>query len=241
MAQQARRDHFLLQRTNLVLNMLQRTITLGVNRPACQTGIEKDNSMTMHSTNLGAATAITIRRLWIGDQDLFRTHFDQLDAASRALRFGAAVHGSFIDMYVRSAFANGNMVFGAFVDGELLGVGEIKLLSSKLPLRAEAAFSVVPEWQDKGVGDALFARIIAALQNRGVGSVFLLCGSSNHRMRHLAVKHNAVLTFADGNETRGEVRVPWPMPSSIIEEVYGEAICYTNSLWQNTWLKTTTV
>ena len=60
-------------------------------------------------------------------------------------------------------------------------------------------------------------------------------------MRHLAVKHNAVLTFADGNETRGEVRVPWPMPSSIIEEVYGEAICYTNSLWQNTWLKTTTV
>ncbi len=190
--------------------------------------------MTMHSTDLGTATAITIRRLWLGDQELFRSHFDRLDAASRALRFGAAVHDSFIDMYACSAFANGNMVFGAFVDGELLGVGEIKLLANNLPLRAEAAFSVVPEWQDKGVGDALFARIIAALQNRGISSVLLWCRSSNHRMRHLADKHHAELNFADGDETRGEVRVPWPMPSSIIEEVFGEALCYTNSLWQNT-------
>ncbi len=193
--------------------------------------------MTMHSTVLDKATAITIRRLWSSEQNLFRSHFDRLDPASRALRFGAPVHDSFLDIYTRSAFSNGNMVFGAFVDGELLGVGEIKLLANSLPIRAEAAFSVVPEWQDKGVGDALFARIVAALQNRGVRSVLLWCRSSNHRMRHLADKHNAELNFADGDEACGEVRLPWPMPSSIIEEVYGEAICYTNSLLQNNWLK----
>ncbi len=193
--------------------------------------------MTMHSTALETATAITIRRLWSSEQDLFRSHFDRLDPASRALRFGAPVHDSFLDVYARSAFSNGNMVFGAFLDGELLGVGEIKLLVNSAPARAEAAFSVVPDWQDKGIGDALFARIVAALQNRGVRSVMLWCRSSNHRMRHLADKHNAELNFADGDEACGEVRLPWPMPSSIIEEVYGEAICYSNSLWQKTWLK----
>jgi len=194
--------------------------------------------MTIHSTSLEKATAITIRRLWTSEQDLFRAHFDQLDPASRALRFGSPVHGSFLDIYARSAFSNGNMVFGAFANGKLLGVGEIKLLAYSLPLRAEAAFSVVPEWQDKGVGDALFARIVAALQNRGVSSVALWCRTSNHRMRHLADKHNSKLSFVDGDETHGEVRLPWPMPSSIIEEVYGEAICYSDSLWQHNWLTT---
>jgi len=193
--------------------------------------------MTMHSTALETATAITIRRLWSTEKDVFRSHFDRLDPASRALRFGAPVHDSFLDIYARSAFSNGNMVFGAFVDGELLGVGEIKLLANSLPVRAEAAFSVVPEWQDKGIGDALFARIVAALQNRGVRSVVLWCKPSNHRMRHLADKHNAEMNFVDGDEACGEVRLRWPMPSSIIEEVYGEAICYSNSLWQNAWLK----
>lgn len=193
--------------------------------------------MTMHSTALETATAITIRRLWSSKQDVFRSHFDRLDPASRALRFGAPVHDSFLDIYARSAFSNGNMVFGAFADGELLGVGETKLLANSAPVRAEAAFSVVPDWQDKGIGDALFARIVAALQNRGVRSVMLWCRSSNHRMRHLADKHNAEMNFVDGDEACGEVRLPWPMPSSIIEEVYGEAICYTNSLWQNNWLK----
>ena len=193
--------------------------------------------MTMHSTALETATAITIRRLWSSEQDVFRRHFDRLDPASRALRFGAPVHDSFLDIYARSAFSNGNMVFGAFADGELLGVGETKLLANSAPVRAEAAFSVVPDWQDKGIGDALFARIVAALQNRGVRSVMLWCRSSNHRMRHLADKHNAEMNFVDGDEACGEVRLPWPMPSSIIEEVYGEAICYSNSLWQKTWLK----
>ena len=191
--------------------------------------------MTMHTATLQKATAITIRRLWTGEQDLFRAHFDQLDPASRAMRFGGAVHDSFLDAYAHSAFSGGNMVFGAFVTGKLLGVGEIKLLANSLPVRAEAAFSVVPEWQDKGVGDALLARIVAALQNRGVRSVSLWCRSSNHRMRHLAEKHNSKLDFVGGDETHGEVRLPWPMPSSIIEEVCGEAICYSNALWQVNW------
>ncbi len=184
--------------------------------------------MTVHSTTLQKATAITIRRLWANEQDLFRSHFDQLDPASRTMRFGGWVHDSFLDVYARSAFSNGNMVFGAFVQGTLLGVGETKLLANSLPLRAEAAFSVVPEWQDKGMGDALFARVIAALQNRGVSSVSLWCRKSNHRMRHLADKHHGKLNFIDGEETHGEVRLPWPTPSSIIEEICGEAFCYAN-------------
>ena len=191
--------------------------------------------MTSHTPMPEAATAITIRRLWVSEQGLFRTHLAQLDDISRAMRFGGAVHDSFLDAYARSAFLQGSMVYGAFARGELLGVGEVKLLPDSVPQRAEAAFSVVPQWQDKGVGDALLARIVAALQNRGVRSVSLWCRTSNHRMRHLTEKHNGKLDFVAGDETHGEVRMPWPMPSSIIEEVGGEAICYSNALWQFNW------
>jgi len=188
--------------------------------------------MAMHISQLMSSEAVAIRQLWPVEQALFRQHLDELDPKSRALRFGGMVHDSFLDVYARSAFTGGHMVYGAFVDARLVGVGEIKLIASKLPLRAETAFSVVPEWQDKGVGDALIGRIIAALQNRSVTSVSLWCLASNKRMRHLAEKHGSHLEFSDADETRSELDLPWPMPSSIMEEVCGEAACYAQNLYR---------
>jgi GNAT superfamily N-acetyltransferase len=185
--------------------------------------------MAMHISKFISPDQVTIRQLWPAEQSLFRGHFDKLDPAARTLRFGGPVHDSFIDIYVRSAFSAGNMVFGAFICGELVGVSEIKLIASQLPLRAEAAFSVLPDWQDKGVGDALMIRIIAVLQNRGVRNAFLWCSKSNVRMRHLAEKYGAELGFASEDDACCELQLSWPMPSSIIEELFGEASCYAKS------------
>ncbi len=190
--------------------------------------------MAMHFTQFGSSDAVVIRQLWLVEQGLFRQHFDQLDAAARSMRFGGSVHDSFIDLYVQTAFSPGNMVFGAFAHGGLVGVGEIKLVSSSYPVRAEAAFSVVPQWQNKGVGDYLISRIMAVLQNRGAHSVQLWCNASNSRMRHLATKHGARFDDKADEDSCAKLELSWPTPSSYIEEICGEAMCYAQSFMQVT-------
>lgn len=169
------------------------------------------------------AAPITIRRLWPAESGLFRAHFDRLDETARANRFGGAVHGSFIDAYVRSAFAGNGLVYGAFVEGNLHGVGELKLISTSYPWSAEAAFSVEPEFQHRGIGDALMERLIAVARNRGISAMDLWCRTSNSTMRHLADRHGADLEFL-GEEAHGRLTMPFPTPSSLIEEFFGEAM-----------------
>ena len=164
-----------------------------------------------------------VRRLWPQEAPLFREHFNSLDAESRAMRFGGAVHESFIDAYVHSAMTGNGLVYGAFVDGELRGVGEIRFLTSSYPWSAEAAFSVEPDWQNRGLGDALLERIIAVARNRAVSGLDLWCRTSNARIRKLAERHGAELEF-NGDETHGRFTMPWPTPVSMIEELLGEAI-----------------
>ena len=168
-------------------------------------------------------TPIVIRRLWRPEAALFREHFDRLDSHSRSMRFGGAVHDSFIDRYVNAALSGNGLVYGAFVDGGLRGVGEIQFISETYPWRAEAAFSIEPDWQHKGLGDALFDRIIAVARNRSIAGIDLWCRTSNLTMRKLADRHGAELVF-EGDEVHGRLMMPFATPASMIEEFMGEAI-----------------
>jgi GNAT superfamily N-acetyltransferase len=172
---------------------------------------------------LSSTCSLVVRRLWPSEAALFRTHFDRLDAHSRSMRFGGAVHDTLLDAYVHQALAGNGLVYGAFVDGVLRGVGEIRFITDHYPWRAEAAFSVEPDWQHQGLGDALLERIIAVARNRTVTGLDLWCRASNNHMRKLAEKHGAELDFS-GDETHGRFTMPWPTPASLIEEVLGEAI-----------------
>ncbi len=172
---------------------------------------------------LSGTGSLVVRRLWPSEAELFRGHFDRLDAHSRSMRFGGSVHDTLLDAYVHQALAGNGLVYGAFVDGMLRGVGEIRFITTQYPWRAEAAFSVEPDWQHQGLGDALLERIIAVARNRTVSGLDLWCRASNNRMRKLAEKHGAELDFS-GDETHGRFTMPWPTPASLIEEVLGEAI-----------------
>lgn len=184
--------------------------------------------MTSSSRTLQSGHAPVIRRLWPAEAGLFRSHFDRLDVHSRAMRFGGAVHDSFINAYVSTAMHGNGMVYGAFVDGELRGVGEIRFIATQYPWQAEAAFSVEPDWQNRGLGDALLERIIAVARNRAVSGLDLWCRSSNVHIRKLAGKHGAALEFS-GDEAHGRFTMPWPTPVSMIEEFFGEMIGLTGS------------
>lgn len=162
-----------------------------------------------------------VRRLHMGDKKDIREHFLRLDAPARRARFCGAIGNSGVSKYARSVVVPGSIACGAFVDRPLIGLAELHGLFRSWPLTAEAAFSVEPKWQDNGVGDALFERMFAIAQNRGVKTLQMMCLKENRCMQHLASKHRAQL-LADHDETVATLYANWPTPSSIVEEIVGE-------------------
>ncbi|MEM8811420.1 MAG: GNAT family N-acetyltransferase [Pseudomonadota bacterium] len=168
-----------------------------------------------------ASGDLAIRRLWPFDQPAIRRHFQRLDEDSRRRRFAGAVGDEFVRTYAAAILRVDSLVYGAFVDGKLRGVAEMRGLLDRWPIRAEAAFSVEAGWQDKGIGDGLFTRVLAAARNRGVKSITMVCLRENDRMKHLAAKHDAVLDY-DMNEIEARLEPSWPSAYSLAEEFAGE-------------------
>jgi GNAT superfamily N-acetyltransferase len=176
----------------------------------------------------------TLRRLWIGDLGALRAHLKRLDPEARRLRFGGVITDQFIDAYVDTAFRLDATVFGVFVDGEIRGSAELRSIFGGRILDAEAAFAVEADWQDQGLGSALMDRILTAAQNRGITRLHMICLSENARMRHIAGKFGARLTFAEGEMT-GEVAPANPTPLSLLDEFVHEARGFVTAVfdWQH--------
>ena len=109
---------------------------------------------------------VHIRRLWRADKAAFRDHLLRLDPASRADRFSGGVSDEFLIGYAENCFGAGDLVFGAFVDGQLRGAGELRSQSAiwteRAPfahrVEAEAAFSVEDSFRRRGIGFKLGTR-----------------------------------------------------------------------------------
>lgn len=164
---------------------------------------------------------LVVRRLYAGDKEDVCDHFLRLDARARRARFCGVIGDSGVSQYARDVFGPGSIACGAFVEGRLIGLAELHGLLRSWPLTAEAAFSVEPKWQDNGVGDALFERMFAIAQNRGVKTLQMMCLKENRRMQHLASKHHAQLS-ANQDVVAATLHKHWQTPSSIVEEIVGE-------------------
>ncbi len=164
----------------------------------------------------------TLRKLWIGDLAALRAHLKRLDPEARRLRFGGVTPDAFIDAYVDTAFRLDATIFGIFIDGEIRASAELRGIFAGSSPDAEAAFAVETDWQDQGLGSELMDRILTAAQNRGVARLHMICLTENTRMRHIAGKFGARLTFADG-EVAGEVTPPGPTPLSLLDEFVHDA------------------
>ena len=168
---------------------------------------------------------ILVGRLYAANQDKIRDHFLRLDLRSRSARFFGAVSDDRLSDYALNIFSGDSIVCGASVDGQLRGIVELRGVYRSGRSTTEAAFSVEPEWQNIGIGDALFERIFAIAQNRGVRTIQMMCLRSNSRMRHLATKHHALLSN-DQDATEAVLHPYWPTPASMVEEIVGEARSY---------------
>jgi GNAT superfamily N-acetyltransferase len=158
-----------------------------------------------------------IRKLWIGEADIYRDHLLRLDPESRRNRFGGAVSDEFIRNYVDLPSCFDAVIHGFFVDGVLRGAAELRPLGSMFPDEAEAAFSIERSWQSHGVGTALLDRTLLTARNRGIKLLHMACLAENRRMQQLARKFDAELTFDFGSVV-GEVEAARPTPLSVMRE-----------------------
>ena len=137
----------------------------------------------------------TIRKLFATDLPLFRDHLLRLDMETRHNRFATAVNDLFLTQYAERCFANGAIVFAYIEDGVVRGAAELHPLDADDDLSAEAAFSVEPYLRRRGIGTALFRRLITAARNRGIERLRINCLAHNDAMQALARKFPMQLSF----------------------------------------------
>jgi RimJ/RimL family protein N-acetyltransferase len=145
-----------------------------------------------------------IRRLWEADRELLRDHLLRLDPQSRHDRFNGGASDEFLNRYADHCFAPGDVIFGAFVDGELRGAGELRPIDPKearppflaAPGRAEAAFSIERAHRRRGLGVRLFERLMRAAAAHRIGEIDFTCAADNKAMQGLARKFSAEMHFS---------------------------------------------
>jgi GNAT superfamily N-acetyltransferase len=162
-----------------------------------------------------------VRRLWVGETELYRQHLLRLDAGNRRNRFGGAVSDEFIERYAEPSALGDAVIYGFSVDGIVRGAAELRLLAR--PGEAEAALSIERAWQSRGVGTALLERVLLAGRNRKIEHLHMLCLADNRRMQQLARKFDAELSFQSGSVV-GEMKAPRPTPISMMRELVEDNI-----------------
>jgi GNAT superfamily N-acetyltransferase len=158
----------------------------------------------------------SIRKLWVGEAELYRGHLLRLDAESRRNRFGGAVSDDFIRGYCERGALRGAIIYGFLADGVLRGAAELRLLEPAG--EAEVALSIERTWQSQGVGAVLLEHLLLAARNRQINRLHMLCLAENRRMRQLARKFDAELSIQSGNVV-GELKASHPTPMSVMREV----------------------
>ncbi len=156
----------------------------------------------------------TLRKLWPGEVDAFKDHLLRLDADARRLRFCGLVRDQFIEDYCATAQRLGTVIYGYFIDGVPVAVGEMRALYDSQPSEAEVALTVEKDYRDLGIGTALMSRIIRSARNRHVRRLHMICLVENIRMQQIARKHKAQLRHMQGT-TVGELDPPYPTPLSL--------------------------
>ncbi|MGF3027473.1 N-acetyltransferase family protein [Methylobacterium aquaticum] len=152
--------------------------------------------MQDHALPLPQPAGFRIRRLWSTDRDAVVTLFRGLDPDSRFDRFMGAVSEAAAAAYAAHAVSAEGLVFGAFAEGTLRGIGELRPAGARA--EAEIAFAVAPGHRGRGLGVALGARLAQAARNGGTRRLHLRCLAGNRPMRALARRLGAELRLGGG-------------------------------------------
>jgi GNAT superfamily N-acetyltransferase len=185
---------------------------------------------------------VEIRRLWPSDEEAFRDHLLRLDPSSRHSRFGGGMSDDFLVHYAEHCFGKGDLLYGAFVNGKMVGAAELRsnqaIWSEQAPfgrnIHAEAAFSVEEGFRRRGIGEKLFKRIQRAATNHGVETIEIVCLPDNIAMQSLAKKFKTQFTFEE-NALTGRLTARRPTAFSLMREASGDALDFGAALFDAQW------
>lgn len=176
-------------------------------------------------------TGPLVRRLWSTDRDAVVALFRSLDPGSRFDRFMGAVSEAAAAAYAARAVSADGLIVGAFVDGTLRGVGELRPAGRTGD--AELAFAVAPGHRGRGLGAALGTRLARAARNGGTRRLHLRCLSGNRPMRGLA-RHLGAEIGTGGREVHAVLALSPPTLFSLWSEGVGtlfDVATATSAAW----------
>ena len=157
----------------------------------------------------------TVRRVLPDEYYKYRKHLKSLDAHSKYLRFGYHIQDSMIDSLCDKfeAELDKNILFCIENDElEFVAVGHIALQDEM-----ELAFSVLTEYQGKGLGNQLFKRVIQWCRTNSKLKGCMVCLSTNSVVKHLCLKYGIHLKN-DGPETMASIELDQPNLGTYITE-----------------------
>jgi RimJ/RimL family protein N-acetyltransferase len=172
-------------------------------------------------------TAGHVRRLWPSDLAPARDHLLRLDPVTRRERFSGAVSDAYLQEHARQALLSDGLVLGYRVGNAVRGMAELRGMA---PGVAEGAFSVEAGHRRRGIGHALFRRLLLAARNRDIRTLHLRCMPDNRAMQALARRHGARLVF-DGDAVLGEVATEAPTVMSLWQEALAEHLALPLALY----------
>ena len=175
---------------------------------------------------------VLVRRLWPQERSLWEEHLLRLNREDRRLRFTGTTSDAAIRQHCAAADFLDTVLYGAFIDGALRGVGECCLLQREWPRRAELAFSVESRWRGLGIGTLLFGRLVTFARNRTLGRLDLVTVSGNRPMQAIAARFGMHLNN-DAGEVEGRLRLRWPSYSSVLEEAVAEGEAWWQQIRQD--------
>ena len=140
------------------------------------------------------SSSIEVRRLWPADMEAYRDHLLRLDARSRHERFCGGMSDDSLVQYAEHCFGQGDLLYGAFIDGYLVSAAELRssaaIWSERASfgrhIHAEAAFSVEEGFRRLGIGERLFRRIQRAASTHGVETIEIICKRHGDRTYQIA-------------------------------------------------------
>jgi len=164
-------------------------------------------------TRLRDGSMVLIRPVGADDGDLLAEGFNRLSARSRRLRFLSGKSRLSRDdlAYLTQVDHHDHEAIGALdpEDGRGLGVARY-IRSSRDPDCAEVAVTVVDDWQHRGLGSELLARVTQRAREEGIGRFTALVSSDNLAVAALLRDSGAAVRqlHQEGGETEYLIDLP---------------------------------
>lgn len=163
------------------------------------------------------------RKLWPIEIPAYRDHLLRLDETDRLARFLAPTPDSVIRRHVGATDLPWTLMIGAFIDGILRGVVELRGSRDDNMRSVELAVSVERAFQNTGAGSELVRRAVLAARNRSVREITMICLPQNRRMQRICGKLKGLLDF-DEADVVGKIAVESHSQFSLWQELAGDGV-----------------